>query len=423
MSAAVIVKSSKKQIFSWALYDWANSAFSTTIMAGFFPVFFKKFWSLGTDPIVTTARLGMAISVSSFLIAMMTPTLGVIADMRGVKKRFCMLFMIIGALASAWMSYIPAGAWVPAIIAYGVSMMAFNASCVFNDALLPVVAKKSEMDYASSLGFSLGYLGGGVLFALNVAMYLKPVLFGLQDGTQAVQMSFLTVGVWWFIFSLPMMRFVHEPKPEGKSCGLIAMTSESIVRLTHTIKDLRKNHNLLFFLLAYWLYIDGVYTVMTMAVDYGISIGLEAGDLMTALLITQFIGFPFALLFGFVTKHFGCRLPILICIIVYSITVILSTYMQTAMHFYILAMIIGMVQGGVQSLSRSLFGRMIPSESSGEYFGLFNLVGKFASILGPLLVAIGVTLAGSSRHGMTSLLVLFIIGGVLLYRVKEPETL
>lgn len=423
VSTAIISKSSKKQIYSWALYDWANSAYSTTIMAGFFPIFFKKFWSMGTDPIVTTARLGVAISVSSFLIAMMTPTLGVIADMRGTKKRFCLIFMVIGALGSAWMTFIPVGQWVPAIMAYGLSMMAFNASSVFNDSLLPVVAKKSEMDYASSLGYSLGYLGGGILFALNVLMYMKPEIFGLRDGTQAVQVSFLTVGVWWFVFSIPLAKFVHEPKPEGPSGGLHALTRESVARLIQTVKHLSKDRNLLFFLLAYWLYIDGVYTVMTMAVDYGISIGLEAGDLMTALLITQFIGFPFALLFGFVAKRFGCRLPILICIAVYSVAVVLSTFMKTAMHFYMLAVIIGMVQGGVQSLSRSLFGRMIPSESSGEYFGLFNLVGKFASILGPLLVAIGVTVSGSSRHGMTSLLVLFIIGGALLYRVKEPEPL
>lgn len=268
----------RKQVFSWALYDWANSAFATTVMAGFFPVFFKNYWSHGTDPIITTARLGTAISISSFLIALMTPTLGVIADMRGFKKRFCFLFMLVGVMTCAWMSFIPLGDWTAAILAYGIGMMAFNASCVFYDALLPSVAKGHDMDYASALGFSMGYLGGGVLFAVNVVMYLKPEFFGLADGVQAVKFSFASVAVWWLVFSLPMARHVPEPRLEPRKENVLQLTMRSVQILVQTLRDLLKDRNLLFFLLAYWMYIDGVYTVMTMAVDFGISLGLEAGD-------------------------------------------------------------------------------------------------------------------------------------------------
>lgn len=411
----------RKQIFSWALYDWANSTYSTTVMAGFFPVFFKSFWSQGADSIVTTARLGTAISISSLIIALMSPTLGVVADLKGFKKHLCLLFMIVGVLCCAWMAFIPAGDWWSAILAYGISMMAFNASCVFYDSLLPFVADEEDLDYASSLGYSLGYLGGGVLFLLNVLMYLFPTAFGLRDGIQGVQVSFLSVALWWFVFSYPLAKNVPEPMTLISTGNIWRLTQQSMRTLRGTLLKLLQEKNILIFIVAYWFYIDGVYTVMTMAVDFGISIGFAAKDLIAALLITQFIGFPCAYYFGTITKRWGARGPIIFCILIYSITVILATMMSKAWHFYLLALVIGMVQGGVQSLSRSLFARMTPKEYSGEYFGLFNLVGRFASILGPLVVAFGVTVTGNSRMGMMGLLILFVIGGGLLLNVKEPR--
>jgi Permeases of the major facilitator superfamily len=413
-------KTNKKAIWSWSLYDWANSAYSTTVMAGFFPVFFKTFWSQGTDPLLTTARLGTAISVSSLLVALASPTLGAVADLRGYKKLFCMFFMVVGVISCGWMTFIQPGDWFSAILAYSVAMMAFNASCVFYDSLLPFIARGKDVDYASSLGYSLGYLGGGVLFTVNVLMYLKPELFGLPDGVTGVKLSFTTVAVWWFVFSLPLAKNVKEPTVAANKDNILMLTQKSLRQLKGTLKSLMHNKNMLTLLVAYWLYIDGVYTVMTMAVDYGISLGFAASDLITALLITQYIGFPFALLFGVIAKRFGCRGPILVCIGIYSVTVILSTQMTSPVHFYILAAVIGMAQGGVQALSRSLFARMIDPEASGEYFGLFNLVGKFASIIGPLVVAIGVTVTGNARASMLGLLILFVLGGILLWKVKEP---
>lgn len=411
----------RKKVLSWAFFDWANSAFATTVMAGFFPVFFKGFWSQGADHVVTTARLGTAISVSSLLIAFMSPTLGVIADLKGYKKRFAMLFMFVGAISCVALAFVPVGAWMAAVLIYGVAMMCFNASSVFYDALLPFVAKGKDMDHASSLGYSLGYLGGGILFLLNVLMYLNPHWFGFADGVQAVQASFISVGIWWIVFSMPLARFVPEPEVEKSVDGWAVLTKRSYQALKGTLARLKQDRNLTYFLVAYWLYIDGVYTVMTMAVDYGISLGFEAKDLIAALLITQFVGFPFAYGFSFVSRKMGLKTPILVCIGIYGVTVVAATGMSQALHFYFLAAVIGMVQGGVQGLSRSFFGRMVPEGQSAEYFGLFNLVGKFASILGPLVVAVGVTVTGSNRLGMMGLLVLFVTGALFLLKVTEPD--
>lgn len=409
-----------RKIFSWALYDWANSAYATTVMAGFFPLFFQKYWSAGTDSTVTTSRLGTAISVSSFIIAMISPVLGAVADLRAHKKLYTFLFMILGVLSCGWMYFIGQGDWASAILAYGISMMAFNASCVFYDSLLPYVAEGRQMDYASSLGYAVGYLGGGVLFLFNVIMLLFPEKFGLHGKEDAVKLSFLSVSIWWFVFSLPLMKNVPEPKSEFKG-SFGQMMTLSFSSLMKTMRSLVRDKNLLYFTVAYWLYIDGIYTVMTMAVDYGVSIGLNGESLMTALLVTQFIGFPCALAFGFVTRRWGQRKPILLCIFVYALAVILATKMSQSWHFYALAIMIGAVQGGVQSLSRSFFAQMIPRESSGEYFGFFNLVGKFASILGPLIVGWTVYFTGQHQMGMMGLLILFITGGGLLWKVKELD--
>lgn len=415
-------KLQRKRIFSWALYDWGNSAYSTTVMAGFFPLFFSQYWSDGADATVTTARLGMIISISSLIVAFMSPTLGVIADLKASKKLFCLIFTVFGAIACGWMAFIDMGQWQSAMWAYALAMIGFYASSVFYDALLPYIAEGKKMDYASSLGYALGYLGGGLLFLLNVLMYLFPATFGISDGVTAIRISFITVAIWWILFSIPLARNVPEPKVSTEHVPLRILLPASLSTLWRTFKKLTQQKNVLIFMIAYWLYIDGVYTVMTMAVDYGIALGFESKDLIGALLITQFVGFPCAYYFGTLTGKWGSKGPILVSIGMYSLTVIGAGFMSEAWHFYGLALIIGMFQGGIQSLSRSLFGRMIQKDESGEYFGLFNLVGRFAAILGPLIVAFGVQITGSSRWGLSGLLILFVIGGGLLTLVKEPKT-
>jgi len=413
--------SKDKKILSWALYDWANSSFSTTIMAGFFPVFFQQYWGKNVDPTLTTARLGTTITISSLILAFLSPTLGALADQRGSKKLFTFIFMMLGILACTLMAFIGVGDWLTASVAYAVAQIGFNSSCVFYDSLLPTIAPGKKANQASSLGYGLGYLGGGVLFLLNVLMYLFPQKFGFADGIEAVKISFISVGLWWGLFSIPLFLNIPEPQVMKSGMSLLKSTHHSVMSLWKTFKQLIAEKNTLIFLIAFWLYIDGVYTVMTMAVDFGISIGLSSQHLIAALLIVQFVGFPTAIIYGHLSKKWGCRIPILSCIFVYGVTVIGASLMTQSWHFYLLAVIIGCVQGGVQALSRSLYSRMIPSHASGEYFGLFNLVGKFASIFGPMLVGLGAYLTGDPRKGMFGLIILFILGGILLFMVKEPE--
>lgn len=413
----------EKKILSWSMYDWANSSFATTVMAGFFPVFFKKFWSLGTDPTISTMRLGTSVSIASLIIAIISPLLGAVADQTGAKKRLLFLTMMLGVGATAALYWVPQGEWLSASFIYATAMIGFTASCVFYDSLLPSIAPGSQANFASSLGFSLGYLGGGILFAINVLMHLKPELFHISDGTEAVRLSFLSVAIWWLLFSIPLFKNVPEPRVEGATFkSLLPSVLGSVAQLKETFKRIYEDKNLFLFLLAFWVYIDGVYTIITMAVDFGLSIGFQSSDLIIALLIVQFIGFPFALLFSKLANIWGCKKPILFCLFLYGVCVILASQMETTTHFYLLTVFVGMVQGGVQALSRSLFSQMIPEHLSAEYFGLFNLVGKFASILGPALVGWGSFIFGSPRMGILSLIILFIIGGLLLLKVKEPRS-
>lgn len=410
-----------KKAWSWAVYDFANSACATTIMVAFVPLFLKDYWSVGVDPTLTTARLGVANSVTSILVALMSPILGALADQRGYKKIFCLFFMLIGVLGSIGLAFVAKGDWLTSLIIFGITMIGFNSSLVFYDALLPSVASGQKSNYVSSVGFSLGYLGGGVLFAINILMCVKPQWFGLAGIVEAVKASFISVGIWWFVFSIPLIRNVPEPDIQKTGVSLLRSIHQSVIGLWHTYLSLKKNKNLLYFLISYWLYIDGVFTVMTMAVDYGKSLNLDSNAMMAALLLVQFLGFPFALLFSKFANLWGCRVPILISIAAYSLIVVLASYISQAWHFFALSIIIGMVQGGVQALSRSLFARMIPIEKSGEYFGLFNLIGRFAAILGPLIVGFGAYFSGNPRYGMLGLLVLFFSGALFLWKVKESH--
>lgn len=412
-----------KKIFSWALYDWANSVFFTTVMAGFFPVFFKMYWALGVKPSVSTERLGWILSASGFLLAILSPTLGVISDKKRLKKKLLFFTMVLGALMTIGLFFVKQGDWGTPSWLYGWALFMCSASCVFYDSLMVSVCRKDQYDFVSSLGYSLGYLGGGLLFALNVVMFLKPDFFGIANPITAVKWSFVTVGIWWFVFTLPLMRWVPEPETEIDDRGIVDLTNATLVELKQTLSDIFQNKNLFYFILAYWLYIDGVFTVMSMAVDFGMSLGLDAQDLIKALLITQFVGFPSAYLFGTAAKTVSNRNLILVCLGIYAITILAATQLQTAMHFYILAGVIGLSQGGVQALSRSLFAQMIPENKSGEYFGFFNLLGKFAAVIGPALIAIFARLTDDPRQTMLSLLILIILGAIFLFKVQKPKLL
>lgn len=421
MKRPAFYKKIDKQILAWAIYDWANSAFATTVLAGFFPLFFKQYWSAGLESTETTFHLGVGNAVASLLIVLTAPLLGAIADRGGLRKRFLFLFALVGIMATAALSGVGEGEWFAAIMFFVVATIGFMGANVFYDALIVTVANEEDWDIVSAFGFALGYLGGGLLFAINVAMTLSPESFGLENATEAIQLSFITVAVWWLIFSLPLMVLVKEEKSPTMVSGL-AVARAGYEQLIETFKHLRKLRTVFLFLVAYWLYIDGVDTIIRMAVDYGLSIGLQQEHLITALLITQFVGFPAALGFGILAKKLGpggegAKRGILLAIGIYITATVGAFFMDTAQEFYVLAVTIGLIQGGVQALSRSLFARLIPSSKSAEFFGFYNMLGKFAAVVGPLMVGAVSLASGDHRLGILSIIVLFIAGAWLLLKV------
>lgn len=412
----------RRSVYSWAVYDWANSAYATTVMAGFFPIFFKEYFSASADVTTSTAQLGFANAFSSLVIVLLAPLLGAIADAGGLKKRFLFLFAYLGILMTAALAFVAEGAWELAALLYVAGNIGFMGSNVFYDALLPSVSEERTFDRVSGLGFALGYLGGGILFALNVAMVQSPSTFGLTDAAQAVQVSFLSVALWWALFSVPLLLFVEERRIRNAQQTPLQVIKNGYTRLMQTFRKIARLKGLLLFLAAYWLYIDGVDTVIRMAVDYGLSIGFDSGNLILALLLVQFVGFPATLLFARLADAWDTKKAILLAIGVYLVIVIFAAFMTEVNEFYMLAVMIALVQGGIQALSRSYYARMIPTAYAAEFFGFYNFLGKFAAILGPLLLAVVALFTESSRIAIASVAVFFVLGAFLLMKVDADKT-
>ncbi len=410
--------SSRRSVISWAMYDWANSAFATTVMAGFFPLFFKQYWSQGVEVTQSTYYLGISNSVASLIVVILAPVLGALADNGGLRKRMLASFACVGVLATGALYLVEAGMWPFAILLYAIAVVGFSGANTFYDALLTVVSPGGNRHRISALGFALGYLGGGILFLVNVLMTLKPDLFGLADAASGVRWSFVSVAVWWAVFSIPLLLWVEEPNPASARRPTLA---GAFAALGETARNLRQYRGAWLFLLAYWLYIDGVDTIVRMAVDYGLSIGLPSDSLIIALLMVQFIGFPAALVFGRLGERYGARRGIWIAIWVYVGVTIFAFFMDSQVEMYILAAIIGLVQGGIQALSRSMFSQMIPLEKSAEFFGFYNVVGKAAAIFGPFLMGWVTVTTGDPRIGILSILVLFFAGMMVFRKVQEPQ--
>ncbi|MCW8894400.1 MFS transporter [Sulfurimonas sp.] len=413
------MNNNKKSVYSWALYDWANSAYATTVMAGFFPLFFKAYYSADVDATVSTAQLGIANSISSFVIVLIAPLLGAIADSASLKKRFLFLFAYLGILMAAALVFVGKGEWEIAAFIYVLGNIGFMGSNTFYDGLLPSVSNDKNVDFVSGLGFALGYLGGGILFGLNVWMLQDFTLFGFENEAQAIKASFITVALWWFIFSLPLMLFVHEKKNENTDTTPLIM--QGYLRLKNTFSKVKSLKGLLLFLIAYWLYIDGVDTIIRMAVDYGMALGFGTDTLILSLLIVQFVGFPATLLFAKLAEFWDTKKAIYLAIGVYFFVTLWSATMTQEYEFYILAVIIALVQGGIQALSRSYYSKMIPLHHSAEFFAFYNFLGKFAAILGPLLVAMVALISESSRVAIASVAIFFVLGAILLYFVDEKK--
>jgi len=406
-----------RKIWSWAFYDWANSAFATTVIAGFFPIFFKEYWSAGVPATESTFRLGAANSLSSLLVLMLAPVLGAIADQGTYKKRLLLFFAAAGVLFTAALATVGQGQWPLAMGAYVLAAIGFAGANVFYDALIVNVAPPARYEWASSLGFSLGYLGGGILFAICVVMTLQPAWFGLVSIDQAVKLSFLVTAVWWALFTIPLARNVSERRHRTDLDWSQAVPA-GWRQLRATVGRVRQYREVVTFLVAYWLYIDAVDTIVRMAVDYGLALGFDSRDLITALLIVQFVGFPSALAFGWLGQRIGPKRGILIGLAAYAGITLWAFAMDETWEFYGMAVAVGLVQGGVQALSRSLYARLIPRQAAAEFFGFYNLLGKFAAVLGPVLVGWMAVLTGSNRQSLLVLLVLFAAGAVLLTRVN-----
>jgi UMF1 family MFS transporter len=433
-------RKNKKMIWGWAMYDWANSAFATTVMAGFFPIFFKQYWSYGVDVNMSTARLGLGNAIASIVVAVMAPIFGAIADSGSMRKKFLIFFAYLGVLMTASLFLIKKGDWEWAIFLYVMGIIGFSGANIFYDSLLPSVADESEIDYVSGLGFSMGYLGGGLLFLGNVLMTLMPEKFGLPDAGMAIRYAFVSVGFWWGFFTIFTILWVPEAQARPVSSNSVNVVVNGLKQFIGTFKKIRRLKTVFLFLIAYWFYIDGVDTIIRMAVDYGMSIGFDSNDLIIALLITQFVGFPCALIFGKLGQMWSARKSIYIAIGIYMIVTLWGAMMTHKQEFYVLAVIIGMVQGGIQALSRSYYSRLIPKSRIAEFYGFYNMLGKFAAILGPILIGFVGLIARhflmphsptpeqfvhvsrlASRWGIASVILLFLIGGILLFFVDEEK--
>lgn len=430
----------KKAVWGWVMYDWANSAFATTVMAGFFPIYFKQYCSYGTDVNMSTAQLGFGNAIASLLVALMAPILGAIADRGSVKKKFLVFFAYLGVLMTAALFLVQKGDWLLAIFIYTMGIIGFSGANIFYDSLLPAIADEKDIDYVSGWGFSMGYLGGGLLFLVNVLMVLMPEKFGLPDAGTAVRYTFVSVALWWGVFALFLILWVPEEQAAAASSPETNFITDGLRQFIGTFKKIRHLKTIFLFLFAYWFYIDGVDTIIRMAVDYGMSLGFESNDLIIALLITQFVGFPCALVFGKLGQRWSVRKSIYLAIGVYILITIWGTLMTSKKEFYILAVAIGCVQGGIQALSRSFYSRLIPKDQVAEYYGFYNMLGKFATILGPVLMGlVGLAVRRmlmppsptpeqiehigqmASRFGIASIILLFLIGGILFYFVDEEK--
>lgn len=409
-----------RQTLSWALYDWANSAYATIVLAVFFPLVFSNYWFTGSGSENSTTPLGIANSGASLLIILLAPVLGAIADRGGMKKKFLFAFAAIGILFVASLYFVGQGEWLLALCVYVLAGIGFAGANIFYDALLVDISPKNKLDVISAFGFAAGYLGGGLALVIAIAFTTVPETFGFKDREQAMLASFIMVSLWWAVFSIPLFLGVRE-SPIDSDLRFTQAISGGIDQLLATFREVRRLRVVWLFLLAYWFYIDGVYTVIRMAMDYGVRLQFDQVSLVWAFLIVQFVAFPAAIAYGKLGEKIGARAGILIGIVVYIGVTIYGYFISIVAEFYALAIAIGLVQGGVQSLSRSLYARMIPVHKSAEFFGFYNIMGKFATVLGPLLVAMVSGATGDPRLAILSIIVLFIIGGILLLSVDETE--
>jgi MFS transporter, UMF1 family len=408
---------------AWAMYDWANSAFQTTIIAAVFPIYYQKVAAAGQPEALATSRFAWATTLAILVVAIIAPLLGAIADYTAIKKKLLGIFLAIGAAATAAMFWIQEGDWQLALTLFVIGNVGVAASIVFYESLLPHLVGEGDLDRVSSAGYAVGYLGGGALLAINLLMIQKPSLFGIPDAGTATRLALASVAVWWVVFSIPLFRRVAEPpariERDERAGGNAFLTGAK--RLGETFHELRRYRNAFVFLLAFLLYNDGIQTMIRMATIYGTGIGLPESAMITALLMTQFIGVPCAFAFGALAGRIGAMRSVYLGLGVYVLITILGYFMTSAVHFFALALLVGMVQGGTQALSRSLFASMIPRHKSSEFFAFFSVFERYAGVLGPAIFAFVIERSGSGRSAIMAVALFFIIGAIILTFVNVDE--
>ncbi|WP_066188639.1 MFS transporter [Gracilibacillus timonensis] len=416
------MKSFTKLEKSWMFYDWGSSAFSVIITTAIFPIYYKaQATEAGIAGADSTAYLGYTIAIFTFILALLGPILGTIADYQGLKKKFFISFMGLGLFSTFALVFVPEGEWLLLLVFYTLASLGSTGSNLFYDAFLVDVASNDRMNEVSSRGFGLGYIGSAIPFVLGISVILLSQQEILSiSSTTASKIAFLITCLWWGIFAIPMLRHVkqvhyiaRDPKP----------IRQSFQRLWYTIKHIKQYKYVSIFLLAYFFYIDGVGTIISMSTAYGTDVGLSSTVLLVVLLVTQVVAAPFAVLYGKLAERYSAKAMLNIGIVVYMLVCIYGYFLETALDFWILAMMVASSQGGIQALSRSYFAKLIPKQKSNEFFGFYNIFGKFASVSGPLLLAVTAQITGQSNAGILSLLVLFIVGIVILRYVPSDKQL
>jgi len=409
-----------KEVVAWALYDWGNSAFALSVLAVLFPLFLGSYWSAGDEGGVITSRLAWVTAAASLIVFLLAPILGTIADSGGFRKRFLFALVIVGAISTASLGLIGQGEWPYALVLFMLASIGYYSANVFYDSLIMDVSEPHHFSLVSSLGFSLGYFGGALLLALHVWMLGSPASFGFHSSVEVIRFAFVSVGIWWLVFLTPLMLVVQEKKSASASGASVIRAAYR--RLSATISAIKNFRQVYLFLTAYCLYIGGVFTVIFMAVNFGQRLGFSQTDLVTALLITNFVGFPATLAYGFLGHRMGPKRALFIGLAVYIAVACWAVFLQDVSQFYAMAITIGLVQGGVQGMSRSLYASLIPVDQSGEFFGFYNMLTKLAHVIGPTLVGLGALVSDDPKFMLVTLLPLFLSGGIVLTRVQDPAS-
>ncbi len=408
-----------REINAWISYDLGNSAFATTVLAAFFPIFYNQYWSSNIDSTLSAQYLSWTLVISNLTLLFTAPLIGAITDISKSTKKLFISMVMISIIGTGLLYTLEAGLWLYALIFFGIANYFFSASNVIYDKILVQIASPGLFSKISGYGYAWGYFGGGFLFLINACMSLYPELFGLSSQAEAIRWSFITVSVWWFIFLIPLVVTYKEPSAKVVENQVIR---NSFKNLINTFISISQYRNAFIFLIAFFLFIDGVHTVVALAATFALNLGLDSSSVIIALLMVQFIAFPSTLMWAYVGEKYSDKFVINFSILIYILIIIYTLFLSNAMEFYILAAMVGFVQGGIQGSSRGLFAKLIPHDKAGEFFGLFNTFGKAGAFMGPALVGLFLALFENVRISLLPILVLFVLGLIVLYFVKTDET-